>query len=87
MTKPPVFDFPVFFSNHLLVVAVALVYAPIAPLVGLFGAGAFAVSCWVYKYQLLYVSVTRSETGGRLWNVAMNRVLMATVRAQRSILA
>ncbi|BGP19976.1 hypothetical protein JCM10213_006753 [Rhodosporidiobolus nylandii] len=76
-TKPPIFDFPVYLSNHLLIVAVALVYAPIAPLVALFGAGVFAVSSWVYKYQLMYVSVTRSETGGRLWNVACNRILMA----------
>ncbi|GAA5908026.1 hypothetical protein JCM5296_004359 [Sporobolomyces johnsonii] len=78
-TKPPIFDFPVYYSNHLLTVAVSLVYAPIAPLVVAFGAAVFGVSCWVYKYQLMYVSVTRSETGGRLWNVAINRVLMATV--------
>ncbi|GAA5973539.1 hypothetical protein JCM11641_007107 [Rhodosporidiobolus odoratus] len=78
-TKPPIFDFPVYLSNHLLVVAVALVYAPIAPLVGLFAAGVFFLASWIYKYQLLYVSVTRSETGGRLWNVAINRVLWALV--------
>ncbi|GAA5905515.1 hypothetical protein JCM6882_004773 [Rhodosporidiobolus microsporus] len=78
-TKPPVFDFPVYLSNHLLIVCVALVYAPIAPLVGLFGAVVFGVSYYVYKYQLLYVSVTRSETGGRLWNVAINRVLMGLI--------
>ncbi|GAA5827661.1 hypothetical protein JCM11251_001775 [Rhodosporidiobolus azoricus] len=78
-TKPPVFEFPVYLSNDLLVVCVALVYAPIAPLVGLFGAAVFAVSYYVYKYQLLYVSVTRSETGGRLWNVAINRVLTGLV--------
>ncbi|BGP27561.1 DUF221 domain containing protein [Rhodotorula toruloides] len=78
-TKPPYFDFPVYYSNHLLVVAVAMVYAPIAPLVGLFGAGVFAVSYYVYKYQNLYVSVPRTETGGRLWNVVVNRVLTALI--------
>jgi hypothetical protein len=51
-TKPPEFDFPVYYSNHLLMVAVALVYAPIAPLVAIFAACAFAVSTWVYKYQV-----------------------------------
>lgn len=30
---------------------------------------------WVYKYQLMYVCVSRVETGGRLWNVVINRVL------------
>ncbi|GAA6040001.1 hypothetical protein JCM8097_002661 [Rhodosporidiobolus ruineniae] len=78
-TKPPIFDYPVYLSNHILIIAVALVYAPLAPLVALFAAGVFAVSTWVYKYQLLYVSVTRSETGGRLWNVAVNRILMGLI--------
>ncbi|GAA6054811.1 hypothetical protein JCM3770_007446 [Rhodotorula araucariae] len=76
-TKPPFFDFPVYYSNSLLLVVVALVYAPIAPLVALFGVAAFAISYWVGKYNLLYVAVPRSETGGRLWNVAINRCLMA----------
>ncbi|SCZ94465.1 BZ3500_MvSof-1268-A1-R1_Chr12-2g03916 [Microbotryum saponariae] len=78
-TKPPEFDYPVYYSNHLLMVAVALVYAPIAPLVPLFGCFAFAVSYWVYKYQLMYVNTTRVETGGRLWNVCINRVLVCVV--------
>lgn len=79
-TKPPFFDFPVYYSNSLLLVVVALVYAPLAPLVALFGMFAFAISYWVGKYNLMYVAVPRSETGGRLWNVAINRVLMALVR-------
>lgn len=79
-TKPPDFDYPVYYSNHLLIVAVVFAYAPLAPLVAAFGASVFAVSYWVYKYQNLYVSVTKIETGGRLWNVVMNRVLFALVR-------
>lgn len=51
-TKPPAFDYPVYYSNHLLMIAVALVYAPIAPLVPLFASGAFAVSSVIYKYQV-----------------------------------
>lgn len=51
-TKPAEFDFPVMISNAMLVCAVSLVYSPIAPIVPVFGAGAFAISCWVYKYQL-----------------------------------
>lgn len=82
-------------------IVVALVYAPLAPLVPLFAAAAFAISLWVYKYQvgsshishlnevlslticftlqLMYVSVSKIETGGRLWNVAINRVLIGIV--------
>jgi hypothetical protein len=78
-TKPPYFDFPVYYSNHLLIVAVVFAYAPLAPLVAAFGASVFAVSYYVYKYQNLYVSVPRTETGGRLWNVVINRMLTAIV--------
>ncbi len=51
-TKPAEFDYPVMISNAMLVCAVSLVYSPIAPIVPVFGAGAFAISSWVYKYQL-----------------------------------
>ena len=78
-TKPPYFDFPVYYSNHLLIVAVVFAYAPLAPLVAAFGASVFVVSYYVYKYQNLYVSVPRTETGGRLWNVVINRMLTALV--------
>mgnify|MGYP001560130533 CR=1 len=30
--------------------------------------------------QLMYVSISRVETGGRLWRVAINRILFALVR-------
>ncbi|KAK4051504.1 hypothetical protein OIO90_004718 [Microbotryomycetes sp. JL221] len=78
-TKPPEFDFPVYYSNHILLVIVGLVYAPLAPLVPLFAAAAFAISVWVYKYQLMYMCVSRVETGGRLWNVCINRILWALI--------
>lgn len=28
-----------------------------------------------YKYQLLYVYVSRAESGGRMWNVYVNRLI------------
>lgn len=43
---------------------VALVFAPLAPLVSLAGAIVFWISSWVYKYQLMFVFVTQVETGG-----------------------
>lgn len=44
--------------------AVALVFAPLAPLVSLAGAIVFWISSWVYKYQLMFVFITQVETGG-----------------------
>lgn len=43
---------------------VALVFAPLAPLVVVAAAVVFWISSWVYKYQLMFVFVTRVETGG-----------------------
>jgi hypothetical protein len=44
--------------------AVGLVFAPLAPLVPLAAAIVFWISSWVYKYQLMFVFVTKVETGG-----------------------
>lgn len=44
--------------------AVALVFAPLAPLVSVAAAVVFWISSWVYKYQLMFVFVTQVETGG-----------------------
>lgn len=42
----------------------AMVFAPLAPLVAVAAAVVFWVSSWVYKYQLMFVFVSRVETGG-----------------------
>ncbi|CAH7672629.1 hypothetical protein PPACK8108_LOCUS7443 [Phakopsora pachyrhizi] len=76
-TKPPEFDYSVYTANMLLMLLVAFVYAPLAPLVPLLASVSFFASSWVYKYQLMYISVTRCESGGRLWRMIINRVLFA----------
>jgi hypothetical protein len=44
--------------------AVGLVFSPLAPLVALAAAVVFWIGSFVYKYQLMYVFVTRVESGG-----------------------
>jgi hypothetical protein len=44
--------------------AVGLVFAPLAPLVVLAAAIVFWMSSWVYKYQLMFVFVSKVESGG-----------------------
>jgi hypothetical protein len=46
---------------------VALVFAPLAPLVVLAGAVVFWLSSWVYKYQLMFVFTSKVESGGVSW--------------------
>jgi calcium permeable stress-gated cation channel len=49
---------------QLFMAAVGLVFAPLAPLVALAAALVFWLGSWVYKYQLMFVFVTKVETGG-----------------------
>lgn len=63
-TQPQPFDYPVYYANLLLTVAVGLMYAPLAPLVTCAAAVVFWLSSWIYKYQLLFVFVTKVESGG-----------------------
>ncbi|KAG8949222.1 hypothetical protein FRC03_000411, partial [Tulasnella sp. 419] len=76
-TQPPAFEFAIYFSNMLFMGAIALIYAPLAPLVPLAAAVVFWVSGVVYKYQLMFVFISKVESGGRLWNVVMNRLMAA----------
>ncbi len=75
-TKPPVFDYWMYYANFLFIAAVAMIYAPLAPLVVVFSAVVFWANSFIYKYQLMYVFVTKHETGGMLWRPAINRLLV-----------
>ncbi|KAE8229330.1 hypothetical protein CF326_g5702 [Tilletia indica] len=81
-TKPPNFDYAVYYANLLFMFAVAMLYAPLVPLVVIFSSAAFWVSSLVYKYQLMYVFTTKNESGGRLWRVVVNRMLVCIVFMQ-----
>ncbi|KAL9936188.1 hypothetical protein V8E36_005030 [Tilletia maclaganii] len=81
-TQPPHFDYAVYYANLLFMFAVAMLYAPLVPLVVLFSSAAFWVSSLVYKYQLMYVCTTKNESGGRLWPVVVNRMLVCIVFMQ-----
>ena len=54
-------------TNILFMGTVALVFAPLAPLVVFAGAVVFWLSSWVYKYQLMFVFTSKVESGGVSW--------------------
>ncbi|KAJ9100894.1 hypothetical protein QFC20_005383 [Naganishia adeliensis] len=66
----------------LFLAAIGMVYAPLAPLVCIGVTIVFWVSSVIYKYQLLYVYVSRAESGGRLYNVFINRLLACAIFMQ-----
>lgn len=51
-------------SNILFMCAVGFVFSPLAPLVPLAAAIIFWINSFVYKYQLMFVFVTKVESGG-----------------------
>ncbi|EIM85025.1 DUF221-domain-containing protein [Stereum hirsutum FP-91666 SS1] len=76
-TKPPNFRYSIYYSNILFMGAIGLVFAPLAPLVPVACAVVMWISSWVYKYQLMFVFVSKVETGGRMWNAVVNRMLVS----------
>nr|XP_019007829.1 uncharacterized protein I206_07463 [Kwoniella pini CBS 10737]OCF46610.1 hypothetical protein I206_07463 [Kwoniella pini CBS 10737] len=82
LTKPGYFEYAIVVVNLLFVCAVGMIYAPLAPLVAIGATFVFWFSSVVYKYQLLYVYISRAESGGRMWNVYVNRLLACCVLMQ-----
>lgn len=81
-TQPPEFQYAVYYSNLLFMASVGLVFAPLAPLVALAACAVFWMSSLVYKYQLMFVFVSKVESGGRIWNVVVNRLLFCVLLMQ-----
>lgn len=80
-SKPPDFEFALYYSSHLFQATVTICYAVVAPLIIPFTAVYFAMSCVVYKYLLMYVYTTKIETGGMTWRLLFNRLLFALIFA------
>jgi len=81
-TQPPEFQYAVYYSNLLFMASVGLVFAPLAPLVAIAACIVFWLGSWIYKYQLMFVFVSKVESGGRLWNVVVNRLLFCVLLMQ-----
>ncbi|WFC96856.1 hypothetical protein MBRA1_003519 [Malassezia brasiliensis] len=74
--RPPSFQYWVYYAELMFLAAIGLIYAPLAPVISAFVAAVFWMASFVYKYQFVFVYKTKSETGGRLWNVVVNRLLI-----------
>ncbi|KAK6840680.1 hypothetical protein PG995_016434 [Apiospora arundinis] len=79
LTAPPPFDYASHYNNFLFYVTIALVFAPFQPLVLPVTAFYFTTDSYLKKYLLMYVFVTKHESGGAFWGFIVNRVLAATL--------
>lgn len=82
LAQPPPFDYPLAYNMLLFFFTIALLYSAIAPLVLPFALLFFVVSTIVYKYMLMYIFVTKIESGGRMWPVLFQALLTSTILFQ-----
>ena len=80
-TAPPKFDYAVYYNYFLFYATVALCFASLQPLVVPVTALYFAIDYWLKKYLLLYVFITKNESGGQYWRMLYNRLIFATILA------
>ena len=81
LTAPPPFDYASYYNYFLFYATVALCYAGIQPLVLPAAALYFVIDVVLRKYLILYVFVTKTESGGMFWRVLFNRMIFGTILA------
>ncbi|KAI1185801.1 hypothetical protein F5B17DRAFT_15868 [Nemania serpens] len=81
LTAPPTFDYASYYNYFLFYSTVALCFGGLQPLVLPAAALYFSVDVWLKKYLLLYIFVTKNESGGMYWRVIFNRLVFGTILA------
>lgn len=79
LTAPPAFDYASYYNYFLFYITVALCFSGIQPLVLVAAAIYFCIDVVLKKYLLLYVFVTKTESGGLFWRVLFNRFIFGMV--------
>lgn len=80
-TAPPPFDYASYCNYFLYYATVALCFATLQPIVLPVTAFYFGLDAVLKKYLLMYVFVTKNESGGRFWRLLFNRMIFATILA------
>ncbi|OJD21744.1 hypothetical protein ACJ73_06915 [Blastomyces percursus] len=80
-TAPPLFPYASYYNYFLFYATIALCFATLQPIILPVTALYFALDSWLKKYLLLYVFVTKTESGGQYWRVVFNRLVFAMILA------
>lgn len=78
-TAPPAFDYASYYNYFLFYATVAICFATLQPIVLPVTALYFGLDAMMKKYMLMYVFVTKNESGGQYWRVLFNRLVFATI--------
>lgn len=75
LSAPQPFDYAGYYNYFLFYATVAMCFATIQPLILPICAFYFWVDSYLKKYLLLYVFITKTESGGQFWRVLFNRFI------------
>ncbi|KAL2860611.1 hypothetical protein BJX68DRAFT_225739 [Aspergillus pseudodeflectus] len=78
-TAPPPFDYASYYNYFLFYATVAVCFATLQPIVLPVTALYFGLDALMKKYMLMYVFVTKNESGGQFWRVLFNRLVFAAI--------
>lgn len=78
-TAPQPFDYASYYNYFLFYATVALCFSTLQPIILLLTALYFAVDAVLKKYLLMYVFITKTESGGMSWRVLFNRIVFAVM--------
>ena len=79
LTAPPAIDYASYYNYFTFYSTVALCFATLQPLVLPVTALYFCLDCYLKKYLMLYVFVTKTESGGQFWRALFNRFIFAAI--------
>ena len=79
LTAPPAFDYASYYNYFLFYSTVTLCYGTLQPLVIPAAAVYFCLDVYLKKYLLLYIFVTKTESGGMFWRMLFNRMVFAAI--------
>ena len=80
-TAPQPFHYAEYYNYFLFYTTVALCFSTLQPIVLPITALYFSIDSYLKKYLLLYIFVTKTESGGQFWRIIYNRVIFATILA------
>lgn len=86
LTAPPPFEYASYYNYFLFYSTVTLCFAGIQPLVLLATGVYFTIDSYLKKYLILYVFVTKTESGGVFWRVLFNRFIFGAILANFFVL-
>ena len=76
LTAPQPFEYAAYYNYFLFYAAVALFFGCLQPLALAITALYFCMDSFAKKYMILYIFITKYESGGMFWRTLYNRVLL-----------